>query len=119
MVGVEVPVRLMFEAPTIAELAENIESGDAAQLMKLERVPRKQRLPLSFAQQRLWLIEQIDTTGAAYNLPQAMRLRGRMDAKALERALNEIVRRHQALRTVFRMEDGEPCRSLLKSCACR
>jgi amino acid adenylation domain-containing protein len=68
--------------------------------------------PASFAQQRLWLIEQLQTATAAYNLPGALRLHGALDLEALQRALDEIVRRHESLRTVFQVEDGLPVQAL-------
>src|SRR5215217_7834398 len=64
--------------------------------------------PLSFAQQRLWFLHQLDPQSAAYNMPFALRLLGQLDVPALERTLNEIVRRHEVLRTTFDALDGEP-----------
>ena len=64
--------------------------------------------PLSFAQRRLWFLQQLEPSSAAYNVPFASRLSGRLDASALERALNEIVRRHEILRTTFELLDEEP-----------
>ncbi|HEX7240013.1 MAG TPA: amino acid adenylation domain-containing protein, partial [Longimicrobiaceae bacterium] len=109
--GVEVPFREFFEAPTVAGLAERVdllrrEGGAAAP--PLVPVPRDRALPLSFAQQRLWFLHQIDPRSAAYNLPAALLFPGEPDVRSLERALAEVVRRHEALRTVFRVEAGEP-----------
>src|SRR6185295_12310436 len=64
--------------------------------------------PLSFAQERLWFLEQLHPATATYNLPSAVRLRGGVDVARLQRALGEIVRRHEALRTTFRAEAGRP-----------
>ena len=64
--------------------------------------------PTSFSQQRLWFLDQFEPGSAYYNIPCAIRLSGRLDVGALERALNEIVRRHEALRTTFAVEDGQP-----------
>src|ERR1041385_2502317 len=64
--------------------------------------------PLSFAQQRLWFLHLLDPQSAAYNMPFALRLVGRLDIPALERTLNEIIRRHEVLRTTFDALDGEP-----------
>ena len=69
---------------------------------------RLDRLPLSFAQQRLWFLEQMEGELTAYNMPFAWRLRGPLDAEALRRALEEVVRRHEPLRTTFAMIDEEP-----------
>src|SRR5829696_7677484 len=67
--------------------------------------------PLSFAQQRLWFLSQLQPDSATYNIPGAVRLRGSLDARALERTLDEVVRRHEALRTRFVTEGQEPLRS--------
>ena len=66
------------------------------------------RLPLSFAQQRLWFLDQLAPNNPFYNSPRAVRLEGRLDLDVLERVINEIVRRHEVLRTRFEVEDGEP-----------
>ncbi|HEU0077431.1 MAG TPA: condensation domain-containing protein, partial [Longimicrobiaceae bacterium] len=78
-----------------------------AQLLK-QKAARATRFPLSFAQQRLWFLYQFDPASPLYNMPVAFRLHGPLDAGALERALAEIVRRHEVLRTTFSAEDGEP-----------
>ena len=65
-------------------------------------------LPLSYAQERLWLLEQIGGLGSAYNMPAAVRLRGALDVAALERAFAAVVERHEALRTRFAVVDGSP-----------
>jgi amino acid adenylation domain-containing protein len=110
--GVELPVRGLFEAPTVSALAARIADlrpdGSAGQAPPLVPVPRDVPLPLSFAQQRLWFIHQLEPGNAAYNLPFALRLRGALDVDALERGLTEIVRRHEALRTRFVSDGGEP-----------
>jgi hypothetical protein len=82
--------------------------GDRGELPPIERAPRDERLPLSFAQERLWFIDRLEPGSATYNIPSAWRLCGALDAAALERALGEIVRRHEALRTVFAAVDGSP-----------
>ncbi|MCP4657718.1 MAG: amino acid adenylation domain-containing protein, partial [bacterium] len=74
----------------------------------LEAVPRDQEPPLSFSQQRLWFVAELEPASPAYNLPDAARLRGRLDLAALEASFQEIVRRHEVLRTTFRVVDGEP-----------
>jgi amino acid adenylation domain-containing protein len=108
---VEIPLRNIFETPTIAGLAESIEkeSKTAAGVENppLERVSRDQKLPLSFAQQRLWFLEQLDPGNTAYHVPYALRLSGFLDTTALERSLGEIVRRHEVLRTTFVVVKGE------------
>src|SRR5262249_6568826 len=110
----ELPLRRLFEAPTIAELTADIEvlrSGAArAPAASLERINQEQleRLPLSFAQQRLWFLEQMEGEHTAYNMPFAWRLRGSLNTEALRRALEAIVRRHEPLRTTVAVVDGKP-----------
>ncbi|HEX6751683.1 MAG TPA: amino acid adenylation domain-containing protein [Longimicrobium sp.] len=109
--GVELPLRALFEGPTVAELAVRVEELRRAELPVLPPVVpagRTAPLPLSFAQERLWFIDRLEPGSTAYNLPRSMRLGGALDERALERALGEIVRRHEALRTTFREVDGSP-----------
>ncbi|HEX9935985.1 MAG TPA: condensation domain-containing protein, partial [Longimicrobium sp.] len=107
--GVVVPLRALFEGPTVAELAVRVEEMRRAGLPVLPPVvpvDRGRPLPLSFAQERLWFIDRLEGGSAPYNIPAALRLTGALDVDALERALGEIVRRHEALRTVFAEVDG-------------
>ncbi len=103
---VELPLRALFEAPTVAQLAARVEearAADRAAAPPIVRVPREGRLPLSFGQQRLWFLAQLEPGSVAYNLPTALRLAGGLDPAALAASLGEVVRRHEALRTVFRL----------------
>jgi hypothetical protein len=110
--GVELPLRAVFEAPTVEGLAARVDAlrreGGAAQAPPLVPVPRDAPLPLSFAQARLWFVDQLQPGSAAYNMPFALRLRGALDAEALERSITEVARRHEALRTRFPSVGGEP-----------
>ena len=110
--AVEIPLRRLFEAPTVAGLAESIEvarrAGPTLQAPPILAVARDGNLPLSFAQQRLWFIDQLQPGSSAYNFPAAVRLKGPLNVMALERSVNEIVRRHEALRTTFATVDGRP-----------
>ena len=108
--GVELPLRVLFEGPTVAELAGRVEEMRRAGLPVLPPVVPAERTepPLSFAQERLWFIDRMEPGNPVYNLPFALRLRGALDVDALERSLGEIVRRHEALRTVFAEADGSP-----------
>ncbi|HYH81173.1 MAG TPA: amino acid adenylation domain-containing protein, partial [Longimicrobium sp.] len=102
--GVELPVRVVFEAPGVAALAARVDAAraePAAPRPPLRPVRRDGELPLSFAQQRLWFLHRLEPESAFYNIPTAVRLTGALDAAALRRALGEIVHRHEALRTVF------------------
>src|SRR5216684_389736 len=113
VLGVEVGLRSLFENPTVAGLGKHIEevrgeNRGGRKMPALERAAREQALPLSFAQQRLWFIHQLEPDSAAYNCPWAMRLRGELNLEALGRSFDEIVRRHEVLRTSFPAEGGEP-----------
>ncbi|NHZ80289.1 amino acid adenylation domain-containing protein, partial [Massilia sp. CCM 8695] len=103
----ELPVRALFEAPTIAQLAERVQPASADELAPIPLAPRDGALPLSFAQQRLWFLHQLEPESAAYNMPAAVRLAGELDVAALEQAFGAIVARHETLRTTFREVGGE------------
>ncbi|HYO98625.1 MAG TPA: amino acid adenylation domain-containing protein, partial [Pyrinomonadaceae bacterium] len=109
----ELPLRALFEAPTVAGLAAQVEALDAsAQTASapppLRPVPRDGELPLSFIQQRFWFLHQLMPESSAYNIPTAVRLTGALDVAALERSFNEVVRRHEILRTTFISVGGRP-----------
>ncbi|HST57443.1 MAG TPA: amino acid adenylation domain-containing protein, partial [Longimicrobium sp.] len=109
--GVELPLRALFEGPTVAELAGRVEELRRAGLPLLAPVVPAERtgaLPLSFAQERLWFLDRLDPGSATYNISMAHRLGGALNVHAFERALGEIVRRHESLRTVFAEVDGAP-----------
>jgi amino acid adenylation domain-containing protein len=109
---VELPLRTLFENPTIAELAQSVDTALQTEavgtLTPIERVDRAGKLPLSFAQQRLWFIDKLSSGNTVYNIQVAVRLLGQLDRGALEKALNEIIRRHEVLRTSFAVKDGVP-----------
>jgi amino acid adenylation domain-containing protein len=117
---VELPLQDVFEAPTVAGLAERVEAAlrveqDLQAVPPLLPVSRGRDLPLSFAQQRLWFLDQWEPGNSAYNMPAAFRLTGPLDVKALECSLNEIVRRHESLRTSFSVVDGQPIQVMAPS----
>ncbi|MGH9335342.1 MAG: amino acid adenylation domain-containing protein, partial [Vicinamibacteria bacterium] len=103
--GVEIPLRALFEGPTIAGLALAVEKkkarGEDAESLPIAPAPRESEAPLSFAQQRLWFVEQVQKGASGYRISAATRLRGPLDVVALERAIEEILRRHHSLRTTF------------------
>ncbi|NVD98021.1 non-ribosomal peptide synthetase [Massilia sp. BJB1822] len=107
---VELPLRELFDAPTVALLCAKLPVDEEEETSAVEAAPAQVQPapPLSFAQQRLWFLNEFESGSASYNLPSVMRISGMLDAAALERALNEIVRRHEALRTSFRLQDGAP-----------
>ncbi len=109
---IDLPLRALFETPTVAELAERVEAtlheGTRPALEPVLPTSREGPLPLSFAQQRLWFLDQWRVGGPVYNVPAAVRLRGSLHKEALEQAVQTIVRRHEVLRTTFRSEHGQP-----------
>ena len=115
--GMELSLQQFLSVPTIAGLAKWIEqtsrvSRRVSEPLLFKPVPRDRRLPLSFAQQRLWLLDRLDPGSPLYNVPRALRLAGILNVDALERALTEIVRRHEALRTTFPIIDEQPVQSV-------
>ena len=106
---IELPLRALFEGPTVARLALYIDKhkGGILEAGPINRVSREGRIPLSYAQQRLWFIDQLEPGSATYNMPFGVRLRGELNVEALRRSVNEIVRRHEVLRTSFVIEEGE------------
>ncbi|MBL1075355.1 amino acid adenylation domain-containing protein [Nocardia sp. 2] len=108
--GVEVGVRDLFEASTVAALANRVTSRNrSADRTRLTRRPRPEVIPVSGAQQRLWLLNRIDPESAAYNMLLALRLTGTVRVEALTAALRDVVERHEALRTSFVESDGLVC----------
>ncbi|HEY3570077.1 MAG TPA: amino acid adenylation domain-containing protein, partial [Thermoanaerobaculia bacterium] len=111
--GIELPLRSLFEAPTVRAFSRAVErarqEGGAPPLPPITPASRDGgALPLSYAQERMWFLHQLDPELTAYNINQVIRLRGEVDVRALENAFAAIVRRHESLRTVFAAEDGEP-----------
>ncbi|MEV3988477.1 amino acid adenylation domain-containing protein [Streptomyces sp. NPDC049837] len=109
----ELAIRDLFEAPTVAELVERAAGTHAAERPALTAGERPDELPLSHAQQRLWVIQQIECTSAAYNFPLVMRLRGTLDVDAWRAALADVAARHEALRTVFTGREGQAFQRVL------
>ncbi|MFD5468783.1 condensation domain-containing protein, partial [Kitasatospora sp. NPDC127059] len=105
--GAELPIRVLFDHPTVAALAAALPASGAAR-PALRPADRPALVPLSPAQQRLWFIEQFEGPSALYNTPVAVRLTGAVDRPALERALKDVATRHEVLRTLVPTTDGQP-----------
>ena len=109
--NMELPLRALFEAPTVAGLAERVRSLRGTGQMAappIIRVSREGDLPLSFAQQRLWFLHQLEPESVVYSVPVGIRLRGELNRQVLIQSLNEMMRRHEVLRTHFVFKDGRP-----------
>ncbi|HEY0079206.1 MAG TPA: amino acid adenylation domain-containing protein [Pyrinomonadaceae bacterium] len=117
---VELPLHTFFESPTVAGLAEALahldtQEGRVPQPPPIKRRAQKGGVPLSFAQQRLWFLDQLQPGSPFYNIPVAVRLKGDLDESALKRTLNEIIDRHEVLRTIFVSEGVEPLQVVVPS----
>jgi tyrocidine synthetase-3 len=119
--NVGIPLRQFFERPTIKALAEEIEisgqypgagsvsaSAPAPAAISIEKAPGGVDIPLSFPQERLWFLQNLDPENRAYFVPRVFRIKGQLDVELLERTFTEIIRRHEILRTVFVAVDGKP-----------
>ncbi|MYT29956.1 MULTISPECIES: non-ribosomal peptide synthetase [unclassified Streptomyces] len=111
--GVEVPVRALFEKQTVAELAELLRQSGGEARPALSPMTRPDPLPLSFAQRRLWFLHQMEGPSPTYNLPVVLRLTGALDVDCLRDALADVVARHEALRTVFPDTGAVACQQIL------
>ncbi len=109
--SVELPLRHLFESPTVAELCQFIEANPQSESSVgssgIERLSERVNLPLSFSQQRMWFLSQLEPESSAYNISVAYRITGQLNQVALEQSLAEITQRHEALRTTFSAVNGQ------------
>ena len=116
---IDPPLRLLFESPTVEKLAAWVDrarrEGQNALPPPITPVSREAVLPLSFAQQRLWVVDQLEPSNPLYNVPRTLRLKGNLNIEAFGRSLDEIVRRHESLRTTFAVHNGEPVQVIADS----
>src|SRR5262249_14193536 len=109
--SVDLPLRSIFDAPSISLLARQVISArdcSAPSLPPIVPAPRDSHLPLSFAQQRLWFLDHLSPDDPTYNIPGALRIRGHLNVLALESSLSLIISRHEVLRTTFDSVAGQP-----------
>ncbi|MEP7339452.1 MAG: amino acid adenylation domain-containing protein, partial [Acidobacteriota bacterium] len=113
--GIALPLRDIFEFPTIAQLTSVVERGlsSTVEPLPLKPVSRETDLPLSFAQERLWFLDQLEPDNSLYNMSTGMSLKGSVEASLIQRVLSQIVWRHESLRTVFTARQGRPVQVIL------
>ncbi|MGW0601616.1 amino acid adenylation domain-containing protein, partial [Streptomyces sp. NPDC002776] len=108
VLGVELSIRQLFETPTVATLATQLTDADTARTPLTPHHPRPDRIPLSYAQQRLWFLHQFEGPSATYNIPTTLRLTGTLNTEALHQALNDLITRHESLRTTIAEDEHGP-----------
>ena len=117
--GVGISLHSIFETPTVVGLAEKIDIAmmdeQNSEALLIKKISRDVAIPLSFAQQRMWFINQLEPGNCAYNMPTGVRLSGRIDVKALEDTIKEIIRRHEVLRTTFAEQEARPIQVIAKT----
>lgn len=120
---IDLPLRNLFESPTISGMAEAVRnglSGEVESVHSIQALPRDpttglptQAPPLSFSQQRLWFLDQLDPGNLTFNIPAAVKITGPLNLQALEQSLNRLIQRHESLRTVFDTRSGQPVQIIL------
>ncbi|WP_164021375.1 non-ribosomal peptide synthetase [Pyxidicoccus trucidator] len=116
--GVELSLGELFTATTVAALAERLGAMSQGATQSIPRASRTGPLPLSFAQQRLWFLDQLEPGGTVYNVPGVMRLEGALDAVALQRSLDALMQRHEVLRTTFQQGPDGPIQVIAEAASC-
>ncbi|MCK9800928.1 amino acid adenylation domain-containing protein [Pseudomonas sp. MAFF 302030] len=107
--GLEVPVRALFQHPTLGAFVEQaLPKAQVSTLPKITAQPRNHSIPMSYAQERLWLFDRLHPGSTTYNVPESVRLHGDLDLSALERSFTALLQRHEGLRTTFTLEHAQP-----------
>ena len=116
---VDIPLRAIFEHPTVEGVAQRIQEQRRQQvgldIAPIEPVPRTDKMPLSYSQQRLWFLQQLNPDSAAYNIPVAIRIRGEVDLTLLRQSVQAVVERHEILRTEIKTDNGIPYQTIRKT----
>ena len=116
---IDLPAQTLFEYPTVASLAQHVDltirNVDTRLLPAIQPADRDLPLQLSFSQERLWLIYQLQPDNSAYNIPTATRIKGTMNILALEQAINLMIQRHEILRTIFYFDGHRPLQKVIES----
>ena len=107
ILGVELTIRTLLDSPSVHKLVPHLKRGEAVHIPVRRRM-RPDRIPLSYAQQRLWFIDQLARRSSQYNIPDILRFSGELDVRALQRTLETIAERHESLRTRISQLEGEP-----------
>jgi acyl carrier protein len=108
LLNTELPLREIFRTPTVKELAQYIKGAKSSIYTSIEPVEEREYYPVSSAQKRLYIIDQLEGAGTGYNMPQVLALKGEPDKERFEAAFKELIKRHESLRTSFEMTEGEP-----------
>ncbi|TKH28995.1 hypothetical protein FC698_30460, partial [Bacillus cereus] len=112
--NVEIPLKQIFNFPTIKGIGEYIKGKETSTYSKIKKAEEKQFYNLSSAQKRLYILNQIEDSGITYNLPVVIQMKGRFQLDTFEKAFKALIDRHEALRTSFVMIDGEPVQKIEK-----
>jgi len=118
--GVLLSVAEIFNTPTISDIARKIDAGDrSAKTNEIPLATRNKKIPLSFAQQRLWFLDKLEPNSSAYNIPFGMRIDGEIDIDALRQALDKLIERHESLRTTVHTVNGEASLEIIPDLRCK
>lgn len=112
--GVELPMRHLFRYPVLQDLAALLDDLQGSAYRPIPSLPEREYYPVSSAQKRIFILQQLDGASVSYNMPAAVEIKGQLEAARLEEAIRRLIERHDSLRTCFRMADGEPVQQVLR-----